>query len=360
MSFPEFSDILALYDTAPPTEQQVIDSGHGEEDLRLALLCTWPHRKLVIKLACNGFTDIRRVTGWRDTIEAYRALGYDCPRIVSFADGTCARKIPFRGREWVVYAEEFAHGQISQREDGCDREAWACYHADAVRLLARVGAARLTTADFPSGTAILEPFSQEEEWDEIMDNALEFREIIREKYPQYQREFDEIWSLFEENKAKLERIYPDLPRSVFQADLNPSNLLLDENKRLQGIFDFNLTGYDTVLNAMMREFLTDFYEDVLAQATCKGPYSRTFLEEEVHDLATRSLMNNLHLASRDYPFSPEEIRAAPLVYRYLRAFWWQPVNCLRQAGEDTALVEKLLGWIRRELTRDYDFASAMQ
>ncbi len=355
----EFSEIFAFYHTDPPESHAVIDSGHGEDDLRLALLCTWPERKLVIKIACNSFTDIRRVTGWRDTIDAYRALGYACPRIVEGLDGQCVRRVAYDGRDCLVYAEEFAQGRIIDREEGTDRAAWQVYHADAVRLLARVGAARLQTAHFPSGCAILEPFAPDEQWDEVMENALEFRDIIRENYPPYQAQLDEIWSLFEQNKAELARIYPALPRSVFQADLNPSNLLLDEQGRLQGVFDFNLAGRDTVVNAMMREFLGDFYEDVLADPAFRGPYYKTFLEEDIHALATASLLNNFRLAARDYAFSPEEVQAAPLVYRYLRAFWWQPVNCLRSAGGDTALVEKLLAWIRRELTRDYDFASVM-
>ncbi len=356
----DLTNIFALYSPIPPLEWQVIDSGHGEDDLRLALVCTWPEGKRVIKIACNGFTDAHRVTGWRDTIEAYRALGYDCPRILTGLDGKCARQVAFQGKDCLVYAEEFANGNLTAREAGGDRQAWHRYHRDAVRLLARVGNARLQTADFPSGTAILERFSPDEEYDEIMENALEFRQLIEEKYPRYQQQFQEIWARFLQNKAELEAIYPSLPRSVFQADLNPSNLLLDDAGRLQGIFDFNLAGYDTVLNAMLREFLTDFYEDVLEQSPCQGPYSRTFLEEEVHQLATRSLMNNLRLAARDYSFTQAEVQAAPLVYRYLRTFWWQPVNCLRRAGEDTALVEKLLDWMSRELTATYDFADAMK
>ncbi len=355
----EFSDLFALYSPLPPERYEVIDSGHGEADLRLALVCTWPERKLVIKLACNGFTDETRVTGWRDTIDAYRALGYDCPRIVEGQDGKCARRVIFRGRDCLVYAEEFAHGLITGREEQTDRKAWFAYREDAVELLARVGAARLDTAPFPAGTAILEPFAPDEQWDEVMENALEFKAIIEEKYPRFAAQFAEIWQRYQQNKAELEQSYPDLPRSVFQADLNPTNLLLDENHRLLGLFDFNLAGRDTVVNAMMREFLADFYEDVLAHPDFRGPYYKTFVEEPIHALATRSLRENFRLAARHYRFSPLEKRAATLIYRYLRLFWWQPVNCLRQAGDDTQLVGRLLDWIAREQQADYDFAGAM-
>ncbi len=355
----DFSEIFALYHTDPPESHEVIDSGHGETDLRLALVCAWPEGKLVIKVADNGFTDELRVTAWRDTIEAYRALGYDCPRIVDGRDGKCARRVPFRGRDCLVYAEEFARGRITGRDQQADRQAWFTWREDAIELLARVGAARLDTAPFPSGCAILEPFAPDEQWDEVMENALEFQAIIAEQYPQFSGEFAEIWRRYLQNKAELEALYPALPRSVFQADLNPTNLLLDEQDRLQGVFDFNLAGRDTVINAMMREFLADFYEDVLDDPAFRGPYYKTFLEEDIHALATRSLLDNFRLAARYYAFTEEEKRAARLIYRYLRPFWWQPLNCLQRAGDDTDLVARLLAWIAREQQAEYDLAGAM-
>ena len=70
-----------------------------------------------------------------------------------------------------------------------------------------------------------------------------------------------IWSRFLANRSSLERLYSQLPVSVFQADLNPGNILLDADMRFAGVLDFNLSGRDTALNVLFRELWINFDED---------------------------------------------------------------------------------------------------
>ncbi len=72
-----------------------------------------------------------------------------------------------------------------------------------------------------------------------------------------------------DNRNELEQIYFKLPTSVFQADLNSTNLLLDDNGRFAGVFDFNLCGRDVFLNYLFREIHWQYDEEYLLETLKK-------------------------------------------------------------------------------------------
>ncbi|MBR6791443.1 MAG: hypothetical protein IKM31_11325, partial [Oscillospiraceae bacterium] len=214
-------EIFLMYHSALPVQYEIKDTSHGEDDFRQAVIADYPDRKMVIKLAANDFTTPERVRCWKDTIEAYRSLGYDCPRILPDTDGNYARAVEYEGRQCTVFAEEFASHRIGGDEDKRDGNGRYLWHDDAIRSIGRVGAAGLTTAAFPSGICLFETFSPSDETDEVFESGLDFKVLLEEKYPQYKERFAAICDAYLKNKKELEKIYPSLPRSVFQADLNP-------------------------------------------------------------------------------------------------------------------------------------------
>lgn len=121
-----------------------------------------------------------------------------------------------------------------------------------------------------------------------------------------------------------------------------------------GVLDFNLCGYDTVLNCLFREAFTDFYEDV--------PWDNeknVFYSEEINEKALKSFLNNIVLIKRTYSFSELEKKTAILLYRYLRPFWWQPFLALSRAAKEEKKVERILNWIEKEQVREIDFEKVM-
>ena len=50
---------------------------------------------------------------------------------------------------------------------------------------------------------------------------------------------------WKENYDQLKETYYDLPFSVFQADFNDTNVLVDEDGTFVGVLDFNCAGRDT-------------------------------------------------------------------------------------------------------------------
>ena len=64
----------------------------------------------------------------------------------------------------------------------------------------------------------------------------------------------------------MELIYHKLPTSVFSADLNTSNILLDEQGKFVGVYHFNLCGKDVFLNYLFREIYSG--DDIEAINAC--------------------------------------------------------------------------------------------
>ena len=353
----DFTEIFQLYHKDPPYSWEYKDTSRGEEDFRRTVFAEWADQRLVIKIACNDFTSPRRVQIWQKTAAAYSAMGYYCPQIIAGKNGNLAETVEYEGRACVVYAEERSRFQTADQlgERVILQNGRYIYHDDALRFLCEVGSAGLDFGDFPSGLCILERFCPSDPCDEIMECALEFKGVIEEQLPQYTQRFHGIWSRFLANRGSLERLYSQLPVSVFQADLNPGNILLDADMRFAGVLDFNLSGRDTALNVLFRELWINFDEDIPDKRE-----NNMYYVEKNNEKALQSFLENLLLIKDSYHFTQGEKKAAPLLYRYLRPFWWRPLHALKRDQNDPAKVGKILDWIENEQTRGIDFEGIME
>ncbi len=350
----EIETLLALYGGIPPVRYEIIDSSHGEEDFRETILAEWNDRKLAIKAACNDFTTPRRVEGWAATVQAFRSLRYYCPAFVPDRRGHLAQTLPYRGHACVVYAEEFAAYRTAEQLGAATLGCAEAVLPEMIRLLGAVGSAHLTTADFPSGLRILEKFCPSDPCDEVMETSQEFRDTLLARFPPLRARFDAIWARYLENAAELEAIYPSLPVSVFQADIGASNVLLDEAGRFAGVLDFNLCGRDSVLNNLFRTAFTAF-----STVPCREKQN-IFLDAALDRRALDDFCRIVRLSAASYAYSDAEKAAAPLLYRYLRPFWWHPAAVIARSSTDLALAAHILDWAEREQTREIDFPALME
>ena len=164
----------------------------------------------------------------------------------------------------------------------------------------------------------------------MLENALEWIKLADALPEAFKEQTERIKRLWYENRDSLERLYPLLPRSVFQADLNSTNILVDENRHFKGLIDFNLCGRDVFLNYLMRE-----------------------------NRPLEQLRRRLRLVSSIYRFSDLEKQAAPLLYRCLAPLWSSRVEKLKQvSGDDTAL-RQFLDETERMLTEDFRLEEQM-
>ena len=330
----QLTKILELFFDEPLIEYEIKNTSFGESDFREAVFLTLASgERYVLKFADNAFTFPDKIIVWMQCAKAYRKLGYYTPAILPSKTGDFPI-VRYKDRDCVVYAEEFAKYQIAD-EIGKGITS-VSYANDALIMTAKIAASRLDFSEYPSGFCLFEPFSPSDQMDEVMDNALEWKRHAETLPAEYQPQVKRIWNRWIENRTALETIYKELPTSVFQADLNTSNILLDEQGCFAGVFDFNLCGRDVFLNYLFREIFCGDNKDELQR-----------------------IFTALQTVSPYYHFSDLEKEAAPLLYRCLKPLWYTRIQQLKEAGTDCAAIQARLDQTEWMQTAEIDFSLYM-
>ena len=332
----EIERVFHLFFDGPLTSYQTIDTSRDEADFRETILVeTEAGGRFVIKLADNDFTFPEKIRMWQRTAEEYRSLGYYCPKIYGDKMGGFPL-VDYGGRRCAAYAEDRApYRSVADRVAGDggkpDRSCWEA----AWTMTAQIAAKHLDYTEYPSAYCLFEPFCPSDGTDEVLENALAWKKYAETLPDAFGEQVQRIWRLWTENRAALETVYRRLPTSVFQADLNPTNLLLDDDGRFVGVYDFNLCGRDVFLNYLMRENYGDFDEEL------------------------RMIREVLTVVRREYRFSEAEKAAALPLYRCLKPLWYTKLLRLKEAGGDREAIRAYLDKTERALTEEVDFASYM-
>ncbi len=331
----ELREIFALFSEKAPADVWVTDTGRGEKDFRHAAVFTAEDgERLVIKLSDNDFTSPERIGVWQRTAAEYRALGYYSPGISPARDGTFPY-VSYKGRRCVAYAEEFAKYRILEERTDDDTDGIESDEVfrDKWIMTAKVAAKRFDFAPFPSGYCLFERFCPSDKTDEVTEQAAEWKAQADKLPPRFGEQVGRIWLLWQKNRAELEKVYGTLPTSVFQADLNTTNLLVDDEGHFVGVFDYNLCGREVFLNYIFRE-----------------NYGRDFERE------LEKIRRVLEISSEHYEFSREERQYALMLYRCLKPIRKDfEIEELIKSGADEAAVSECLDRIEHYLTADIDF-----
>jgi len=328
----ELNNLLGLFlkDTACEVEVQTHRS--EKEDFRVIIKAKSEcGGSLVLKLAGNDFTSPERIWAWKRCAKEYRKLGYYCPEFYADKNGEFPT-VDFEGHHCVAWAEEFSKYQTAE-ELGVGRDS---YWDDAVLMTAKAASRHFDFADFPSAYCLFNLFCPSDETDEVMENALLWKGYAETLPERFQEQVQRIWQRWLDNRKDLEQMYPLLPTSVFQADLNPTNALLDREGKFVGILDFNLCGKDVFLNYLYRE-----------------NYGGS-LDEELN-----AILHALNTAKSVYRFSDAEKEAALPLYRCLKPLWITRYNALKDVGNDMQMIQNALDETEYAQTKEIDFASAM-
>lgn len=328
--------LYRLFFSEEPVDFETLNTSHGDNDFREVLIYTLASgEKRVIKLADNDFTFPAKIEMWKRTAEEYRGLGYYCPAI--FADHTgIFPMVEYQGHECVAYAEEYAPYIAAQQRDGQGELAQNDYEEQVWVMTARMAARYWDYSSFPSGYCLFDTFCPSDETDEVLENALNWKHYADKLPQEVQDQVQRIWQLWTENRKQLEAIYHELPSSVFQADLNPTNILLDDRGAFVGVFDFNLCGREVFLNYLFREvFNTDFAQEL------------------------ERILKTLKVVSRYYQFSVAEKNAALMLYRCLKPLWFNKLQKLKKLKSDMAAVKAYLAETEYYLTEPIPFEKWM-
>ena len=275
MSNQELHSVSGLFTDRVPVDCEIVNTSHGESDFREVIIARFADdSKLVIKLSDNDFTFPEKIKIWQRCAEEYRRLGYYCPAILPSLNGDFPT-VRYKGHDCIAYAEECSlYKSVLERdsEDNCMLYA-SGYMDEAVIMTAKVAAQQFDFSEYPSGYCLFERFCPSDKADEVLEVAMKWKEYADLLPSQFSEQVQRIWGRWLENRSELEKIYPLLPTSVFQADLNATNLLADENGNFKGMFDFNICGRDVFLNYLFRELCCEIPKILHALDICR-PYYR--------------------------------------------------------------------------------------
>ena len=331
----EIKSVFSLFFGEEPVSAQMIDTSRGETDFRATFIVdTEAGSKYVLKLADNDFTFPEKIEVWKRTVDEYRKLGYYCPLIFRDKSGGFPF-VDYHGHRCAAYAEEYARYRPAEDrslgDDGQDDKLYDSYKRDIWRMTARVAAQYFDYTEYPSAYCLFETFCPSDKTDEVLENALAWKEYAGTLPGEFKEQTERIWKLWTDNRTALEPVYKRLPASVFQADLNSTNILLDEAGGFAGVYDFNLCGRDVFLNYLMRE--------------CDG---------------VQGIREALKISAEYYRFSDIEKDAATMLYRCLKPLWYTRVKKLKEAGNDSEAIKAALDETESALTEDIDFTDCME
>ena len=328
--------IFALFSDEVPKEVRLLDTSHGDEDFRTAVIVeTESGSKYVLKLADNDFTLPERITIWQRTVEEYRKLGYYCPRIIADKSGSFPR-VDYEGHKCTAYVEEYApyrsaEDRFAENEGEHEGKLYKTYLRDIWQMTAKMAAQYFDYSEYPSAYCLFEKFCPSDETDEVLGNALEWKKYADTLPEELREQVERIWQLWTDNRAALEKVYKQFPTTVLQADLNFSNVLIDDAGKFVGIYDFNLSGRDVFLNYLIRECYN-------VSKICEA----------------------LKYASEYYRFSDFEKDTVLMLYRCLMPLWYTRVEDMKDLGNDYKAVRAFLDETERMLTDPINFREYME
>ena len=339
-----YREIVGLFRKEAPVSVETKNTSHGKEDYREVCFVDFGEEKLVIKLAENGFTDEAHLELWAEIAEKYWELGYYCPRFIRALDGSFP-VVDYQGHRCIVHGEEYAPYISAEKALGKWTKGYYPYFRDAVLMNARVAAQRYDFTGLPSGYCMFELFEAGDTADETTEDALKWKKEADRLPEKFAGQTNRIWENWKRAREELRKIYFQLPTSVFQVDINYSNVLLDEAGNFKGVYDFNLGGREVFLNLLFREI----------PYVCTGDEAALLKEDFYAD----SIKDVLRIAGEVYSFNALEKQAALLLYRCIKPLWWYSAVLLRKAAGAEDKIQRCLDFIEYEQGREIDFERYM-
>ena len=300
-------EILAPFGLGFETVTRFVDSSHDDEDVRLNFILD---DRYVLKLHSQQSVWEGRLQEIRRLIDRYRSIGVYCPQLIQTENSALCVPFEMEGRHFNCFVEEFAKHPFCTEDSIPDR-------AEIVEHLG-VLASRFTDVDLSDVYSMwsildLSPLDRSFGKDEKQENA----ELLIDTLCT-----DGVFQLAQivlnVNRSLREKIaarFRELPRCVFQGDLNCSNVLV-ENGHFAGLIDFNLSGTDVNINVFVNE--TNWFPE-------EEEFDRMTLHELLEAMESRQA-DLLNVIFRHYSCNALERDLLP-VYRTICDLFQYPNVC---------------------------------
>lgn len=341
----DIEKICRLYSNEKVKIIATYNSSRGKDDIRITYIAELPDcTRYAIKVTSNSFTTHERVKGWAELIEHYNNLGIYCPKILLNLNGEYSADLEGN----LVYAEEFKkYSTADEAEQNVTGEKKYLR-----KLYESIGLVAANPAPFvPWRTAycIFDLFDATDKYDENYECAITFRNFCCEHLPEYSSLAEKLFNEYCTRRDKFESRYRILPKSVFQGDINTSNILVDTSGDFIGMIDFNLSGTESILNYAFCESFCSLEDD-----------SEIDLLLDTAALKKRDEITAQRLAwiGRHYSFKDEEREAFNEYYNIVAPFRWtyhsffiKLLSNREKYPEGKKYAKSILDWVEYQMTR---------
>ena len=243
MAAPARDDILnelAEYGFHGEGDISLIDSSHSQDDIRLNYIID---KKWVLRFCKAPEMTEKRLCELNRLIGRYNDFGLKCPFFLADKDNRFFH-------EWKglsVYLSEYIDLQTGYELDEAEWEPVWNEVLDSVAAFAEAYR-NVDLIDTMGMYSLfdLSPFDKECGKDEKQQNFENLTKVLREMGENHLA--DKLETRHTKIREKIRSVYRKLPRCVFQADENLSNVLVDEHHHMAGLIDFNLAGTEVIVN----------------------------------------------------------------------------------------------------------------
>lgn len=249
----EIIEFAKYYGLGNISNMYCIDSSHGKEDIRENWILD---KKYVLRINSRAVMDESRLEDLNRLIDRYLDYGIKAPKFIKNILG----KFIIDDKGNLIYCSQYLDMKLvdedisleEQKRLNINRLIFIAQFADKYKNVDIMGTYSMYSL------IDLSPYDKAEGIDEKQQNfnklievlveigCVDFADKLNEKYAQL--------------RAYYESVYKTLPRCVFQGDENFTNICLDDNGNIGGIFDFNMAGTDVIANYLANIVLiSDFY-----------------------------------------------------------------------------------------------------
>ena len=229
----------------------VIDTSRNEEDIRLIYVIndTW-----VLKMNTASVITEEFLLNLHDLSQRYRSIDVWCPDLRKTVEDTYLCHVFCNMRWFFCYMEEFA--PYKTLDSYMERNGLTDEFQQKKKYLGHLGrlAAQYTNVNLVetrSMWSIIDLAPLDVDVDEKQENLNTLTECLNNCG--YQETADVLIRANEQARNVIKKHFDELPRCVYQGDLNTSNILVDEQGEFKGIIDFNMFGTEVNINCFLNE-----------------------------------------------------------------------------------------------------------
>lgn len=232
-------------------------------------------------------------------ISKYRKIGVYCPSLIKNKTGNLAYYYKKDNIQYICYIEECSSYPIYNSKNNTIDYT---FRKNVVRHIGKL-AQQFSNTDlskFKSMWSLIElgPFDIDK--DEKQENLDTLVSTLKEN--QFHDLANKLVLINQQLRKHIETYIQQLPRCVYQGDLNDTNILVDAKGEFKGIIDFNMFGTEVNINCFLNETMYYIEKSDFDKLTAQEIFSKMNKEQNLllSEILVSYNLNNLELHAIKY------------------------------------------------------------